>query len=288
MNNRQIIYKSIDILENSLHENISVEELSKKMGFSKYYFSRLFKAVTGYTPKHYYLSRRISEAAIVLLSCNKKIIEIALDFGFNSPEVFTRSFTQMFYKSPSEARKNGIDKSLLLSRKSQKELNAKEHALDKEPRHLTLPALHLVGIQFYHDLSYKNDLSKQWDILMSHLDEIKNKIQPLKFYQFQYWFDEMSDEMFFFCAVAVKSPLDVPMQMSYKEIPSQEYLLFRHKGKANEVGYTYSYIFDEWLPDSKNHLPSLFNFEYYGEEYLGPYNDKSISEIYIPLKKALN
>jgi len=284
MNNKAIILKAIDILEEGLGDNISIEDLAKQMGFSKFYFSRLFKAITGFSPKHYYQARKVSSSVIRLIESDDKVIDIGLDYGFKSPEVYTRAFTSLFGITPSEARKTGLNRKLLVKRVTSKMLEKKKHAIDKEPSLVRLEKKHLVGIQFYHDLSMLNDLSKQWQLLMDYIDRIPRKIIPLKFYQLQYWFDDMSDDLFFFCAVEVEGPGEIPLQYTYKEIPEQDYLRFRHKGKANEVGYTYAYIFEEWLPQTDYKLPGLFNFEYYGEEYLGPYNDESVSEIYIPLK----
>ncbi|MCH4886637.1 AraC family transcriptional regulator [Acidaminobacter sp. JC074] len=285
MNNKEIILKSIDILEENLGDNISIENLAGQMGFSKFYFSRLFKAITGYSPKQYYQARKISSSSSRILETHDKVIDIALDYGFKSPEVYTRAFTSVFGITPSQARKTGLNRKLMIKRLTPSILNKEKHAIDKTPTIVDLEKKHLVGIQFYHDLSMVNDLSKQWQLLMDYLDKIPSKVKPLKFYQLQYWFEDMSDELFFFCAVEVEGPVDVSFQFTYKEIPSQRYLKFRHKGKANEVGYTYAYIFEEWLPQTDYKLPGLFNFEYYGDEYLGPYNDDSISEIYIPLKK---
>lgn len=68
-----------------------------------------------------------------------------------------------------------------------------------------------------------------------------------------------------------------------KTIPAGKYLRFIHKGLANKVAYTYTYIYNQFLPHTGYILNKPFNFEYYGEKYLGPYHENSESEIYIPI-----
>ncbi len=62
MNNREIIYKSLEIIEENLKSDMSLQDLSNRLGYSQYYFIRLFKGVTGYSPKAYLNRRRITEA----------------------------------------------------------------------------------------------------------------------------------------------------------------------------------------------------------------------------------
>ncbi len=58
-----------------------------------------------------------------------------------------------------------------------------------------------------------------------------------------------------------------------------------HKGLACNVGLTYRYIYETWLPQSDYKLPLAYNFEYYGKNHFGPDNEESESEIYIPIER---
>jgi AraC family transcriptional regulator len=286
MTNRELMLTASEIMESNLSENLSIVDIADQIGFSSFYFTRLFKVVTGFSPKQYYLGRRLTESLNALLNTDKKIIDIALDFGFGSPEVYARTFLKQFEMTPSEARKGkSINMKLMVTQISNEFIDRHNHAIDKEPEIVELDDILLIGIQFYYDLSLKNDLSSPWQLLMDNLELIQHKKKPMKFYQLQYWFeDPMSDSLFFHAAIEVDDISNIPMAMTAKTIPKQKYLKFRHKGKANEVGYTYDYIYNEWLLNTDYKLPGRFNFEYYGEDYLGPYNDESISEIYIPLE----
>ncbi|MDQ2085564.1 AraC family transcriptional regulator [Herbivorax sp. ANBcel31] len=159
MNNRELILSSIQIIENNLRSKISVLDISKELGFSFYYYCRLFKSITGYSPKSYMLARKITESIKELIETDKRIIDLALEFGFGSSEAYTRAFYKIINKNPSEIRKEGnINRQLLLEPISDDKLKKIEHALDKEPEVASLGEIKLVGIPFYHDLSMANDM----------------------------------------------------------------------------------------------------------------------------------
>lgn len=287
MNNRELILSSIQIIEDNLRSNISVLDISNTLGFSFYYYSRLFKVITGHSPKAYILGRKITESVSALVETDRRIIDIAFEFGFGSPEAYTRAFYKMMNRNPSDVRKEGtIDKQLLLKRITNNKLETFDHAVDKEPEIVSLSEIKLVGIPFFYDLTMKNDLSDPWSLLTQNIHLIPNIQKPEKYYQLQFWFpNQDNDSIYFYLAVAVDQLEKIPIQLTAKIIPAQTYFKFRHKGLANQVGYTYQYIYEEWLPSTDYKLPGCFNFEYYGDEYLGPYNKNAISEIYIPIEK---
>ncbi len=285
MNNREIILSSIDIMESKLKSSTTIYEISSELGFSLYYFSRLFKAITGISPKSYLLARKVSHSIDALLNTNHSILDIALDYGFGSSESYTRAFFKIIRENPSDIRRRGlVDSRLLMKTISANQLKCHKHAIDKVPEIIDLGSIKLVGIPFFFDVNIKNDLTYQWELLMNNLDKIPMISEPHRFYQLQFWFPEQdTDTLYFYVAVEVNDYRDVPIQFTAKTLPAQRYLKFRHQGLSNQVNYTYQYIYEEWLPCTEYRLSSNFNFEYYGNAYLGPCNEDSISEIYIPL-----
>lgn len=286
MNNQDLIFESINNIENNIEKNVLISDLAYQYGFSLFYYSRLFKGITGISPKSYIQGRKLTRSTSDLISNEMKIIDIAFKYGFGSHEAYTRAFHKTFGVTPSEVRKNksypldhGIEK---LTPERIQQMN---HLVKLAPELITRGEIKLVGVPFYYDIHLKNDLSEPWGHLMSHLDLIKNKIEPNKFYQLQYWFPEQDNEsIYFYIGVEVNHFENIPIQLTEKIIPKHHYLKFQHKGLSNQVGYTYQHIYNEYLPKTNYHLPHLFNFEYYGHQYLGPYNADSISDIYIPIE----
>ncbi len=75
-------------------------EMAKLSGWSRFHFHRQFKSVTGETPKQFELRLRVERAAVLLQSSTKQIVDIALETGFSSHEVFSRAFRRQFKISP--------------------------------------------------------------------------------------------------------------------------------------------------------------------------------------------
>lgn len=95
-----LLKHAVTHLESHLTAPTSIAEAAALVGYSRYHFSRLFLAVTGITPVAYLRKRRLTEAARELATSSKRILDIALDYQFQSQEAFTRSFKQEFGVSP--------------------------------------------------------------------------------------------------------------------------------------------------------------------------------------------
>lgn len=285
MNNRELIFKSIERIEEKLRETITIPDIAKHYGFSSYYYSRLFKGITGLSPKNYIQSRKVTESAYDLIKSDKKIVDIAFDYDFGSHEVYIRAFQKVFHISPSEMRKQGcVNSALEMKPLTPEKVKQMMHLTNMAPELVEKNEIKLVGIPFYYHIMLKNDLSEPWSHLINQLSNIKNVIKPERFYQLQYWFpDQDNESIYFFVGIEVSAYKDIPIQLTAKTIPKHQYLRFYHKGYSNQVGHTYQYIYNSYLPNSPYKLPHLFSFEYYGQEHLGPYNEESISEIYIPV-----
>jgi AraC family transcriptional regulator len=287
MTNKEIILESIQYIEKKLKEELGVLEIANSVHYSLYHFIRLFQSVTGYSPKTYLQQRRLSEALKELQSTNKKIIEIAFDYQFNSHEAFTRAFKKQFGISPKQI-KEGISYSNLrfLNPIDDNYLFQSEKVRNEAPQVVELHRKYLTGISFFlADDTKVSDLSKEWDQFMQEVHTIENRLQPERFYQVQYWSDEQDlGGLYFFIGVEVSDINEVQPKFVVKIIPNARYLKFIHKGLAGKVGYTYKYIYNQFLPETDYKLTKPFNFEFYGEKCLGPYNPESESEIYIPIQ----
>lgn len=99
------IQKALDWTEKHLSDPPSFEAAAAEAAMSERSFSHWFWAVTGRSYGDYALRRRLEEAAGLLLACDRRILEIALDLGYGSHEAFTRAFTGAFGISPSVFRK---------------------------------------------------------------------------------------------------------------------------------------------------------------------------------------
>ncbi|EBG0062798.1 helix-turn-helix domain-containing protein, partial [Salmonella enterica] len=87
-----IIREVVRWLENSLNTPLLIESIAGKSGYSRWYFQRIFKKSTGVALGTYVRERRLARAALDLKLTRKTVLEIALKYGFESQQTFTRSF----------------------------------------------------------------------------------------------------------------------------------------------------------------------------------------------------
>ncbi len=101
-----IMDKRIEEIVNFIHtnysDNITLDILACKSGYSKSRFMSIFKSVTGYSPMQYLNKTRLNLAANLLLSSELSVREIAVSCGFNDPLYFSRAFHKKYNCSPSE------------------------------------------------------------------------------------------------------------------------------------------------------------------------------------------
>ena len=99
----------INQIEHNISDHITLQNLSRQFCLSEFHFSRLFRAIIGKSPKQYILERKLSLAGIKLKETDISVIDIAYDFGFKYPEVFSRAFRKQFGVSPNVYRKGEYD-----------------------------------------------------------------------------------------------------------------------------------------------------------------------------------
>ncbi len=89
-----------DYIERHLYEPVTLGQLASAAGYSPYHSARLFQSYTGKAPFAYLRARRLSRAALYLRDHEARVVDVALDFVFDSHEGFTRAFTRAFGLPP--------------------------------------------------------------------------------------------------------------------------------------------------------------------------------------------
>ena len=98
----------MDYLERGLEEEIEYRRAAAEANCSTFHFLRMFEVVTGVTVGEYVRRRRLSRAALELSEGEARITDLALRFGYESPDAFARAFKREFGITPSEARGGGV------------------------------------------------------------------------------------------------------------------------------------------------------------------------------------
>lgn len=87
-----------------LAEDQSLARIADRSSWSRFHLHRLFEREVGETPKAYVERLRLERAAAMLGATDKTVLDIALESGFKSHEVFSRAFKRHFGQSPSSYR----------------------------------------------------------------------------------------------------------------------------------------------------------------------------------------
>lgn len=100
------IQQAIDYVEEHIMEPLDYAEIAKCAYSSSFHFQRVFSILCGFTLGEYIRFRRLSLAGSELLYSDAKIIDIALKYGYETPESFSRAFTRFHGLAPSQAKQN--------------------------------------------------------------------------------------------------------------------------------------------------------------------------------------
>ncbi|WP_270605930.1 AraC family transcriptional regulator [Bacillus mobilis] len=95
---------AMQYIENNLTDEIDFKKVAKIAYCSEYHFKRMFSFLAGISLSEYIRCRRLTLAAFELKVSDAKVIDVAIKYGYNSPDSFARAFQNLHGITPSEAR----------------------------------------------------------------------------------------------------------------------------------------------------------------------------------------
>lgn len=291
MNYIDQVEKSIIYIEDNLNENIKVEEIAGAIGYSYYHFHRIFQALVGESVGNYLRKRRITRAAYDLIYTDKRIIDIAMYYRFESQEAFTRAFKTSYAVSPKVYRQNRLQQ--FLGEKKELtgiKLRHLHEGITFNPEIKVITRKKIVGIK--GDTSIKQvRIPEIWELFLSRVNEIPNKKNNCPYFsicEVNSGFDmnkfSETTEYSELIGVEVENFDNIPKNMVKRIIAEGKYAVFTHKGCTNKLALTYDYIWGTWIPCSSMEVDSRDDFEIHDERFLGADNDETQIDIYIPIK----
>ena len=265
------LQNSIDYIEENLCEELEISKIAAKAYLSPFYFQRVFNATTGLTVGEYIRNRRLSLAAEELLDSNIKVIDVALKYGYDSPDSFARAFAKFHGISPSSAREKGAKIksfapiSINLSLKGGSIMNYK--IVEKS-------AFTVMGKwrKFSAETSYV-EIPKFWgEHYATGGGEIIRGM-------FGVCLDGDGGEFDYLIADLYFPWNEIPDGCETKVIEAGIWAVFSYEGECPEaLQMVNTQIWTEWLPNCKEYeLAGNYNLEFYISETEG--------EIWVPVKK---
>lgn len=291
MDYRKSLEQAIIYIEAHLGDHLKVDDVSKAAGYSYYHLNRQFVAVLGESVGNYIKKRRLADAAKKLIYTDRKVIEIAMENGFESSEAFSRAFKQIYQVSPQSYRSNRFD--TFISAKERLDMGLLDHIarnVTVHPQIVEIPPVRVAGLRGETTLG-DNVLPKLWGQFnaMAHL--VPNKIEAPRGFGICEACSEntlynMNDNVKFTEVVGaeVTSFQNLPEQFVEKELPGGRYAVFTHKGSLRMLKSTFDYIWGTWFLTTKEELDGREDFELYDNRFIGLNHPDSEIDIYIPVR----
>lgn len=278
------ITDAISYIEENLTQKITMDDIAKHACLSSFYFQKGFALLCGFTVSEYIRKRRLSLAGTELIQSNQKIIDIALKYGYDSPDSFTKAFTRFHGVTPTAVRKEAA---MIKSYAPLKINFTLKGGYTMDYKIMEKEAFTVMGIQ--KTFEYENATMEVPKFWQEHFQMGRDKTvcgmyginrdQEMGGNQFEYMIADNYDPT-----------EEIPEGFTTQIIPKHTWAVFACVGSASKIMPEINQkIFSEWLPNNKDYdIADGYNIEMYTDvaNYAkGIEDEKYYSEIWIPIKK---
>ena len=269
---------ALQYIERHLLDETDSVKVAKHVGLSRFYLERTFAALTGMSVSEYIRARRLTLAAQELLTDDQKVIDLALKYGYDTPESFTKAFSRFHGVTPTIARRMSTllrcQNPLAISIKMEG-VNLMNYKMEQ------MEAFKVVGAeQSFHMDSSQQEIPKFWEDFMKQ--GMYEKVVPM----FGICFDADEKGNFPYMIGEVLQPGKVvPEGMTVREIPAHLWARFACTGPMpGAIQDVTRQIYSEWLPTNGTYeVAQNVEIEMYSEGDTASAN--YYSEVWIPVKK---
>ncbi|MDQ8203056.1 AraC family transcriptional regulator [Pelagicoccus sp. SDUM812003] len=291
------IQKSLDLIEERLAEPVSLPELAQVAAMSLRHYQRTFSALVGEPVGRYLRRRRIAAAAKRLFDHQGTLLDLALEFQFESHEAFTRAFKAELGVTPSDWRegRGSIRFPRTPEALSSESLHQRSTAMTYLPEIVPLPPRVFIGLQSRFIASGSDEgnpmqvIPQLWDDFAQRIGELPNAEAGAN-----YGLGDVPeahglerthpDELLYLAAARVDSDVEPPEGMTRWRSPGGSFAKFEHHGTSSTIGDTMAYIYGEWFPQSDYDGSEGPDFVRIDHRY-DPTRVNCMMEIYVSLQK---
>ncbi len=279
----KIIENALRYIEENLSGELTVDRIAEKMNISPFYFQKGFSMLCGYSVGEYIRMRRLSVAGSELVTSDNKVIDLALKYGYDSPDSFTKAFTRFHGSTPTDVRRKGA----LL--KSFAPLHIKiilDGGNTMEYRVEEKPAFRVMGVSKIFSYETANaDIPQYWDEI-----HVQAAVKPVEGMYGICFDEEMGGNRFrYMIADDLEEGKAGEKNLETYEVPRHTWAIFPCRGamplSLQEVNRR---IFSEWLPASNYEIAEGYNIEYYSDsaEFKdGTQDPDYYAEVWIPVRE---
>lgn len=280
----EAIGKAIQYIEEHITEELSVEEIARYVNISTFYFQKGFSMLCGFTVTEYIRNRRLALAGNDLAIGDEKVIDIALKYGYDSPDSFTKAFVRFHGVTPSQVRKGQMTLKLFAPLKIKISLEGgylMEYKIMKKEAFTVIANAKM--------FSYERAMEVVPQFWQEHYKEGKGQtVMGMYGINFD---EEMKGDTFEYMIADLYNPVnEVPEGFVIRTIPSFTWAVFPCKGPMpTALQDVNTKIFSEWLPALKEYeFAAGYCVEYYDDptKYAkGTMDENYYCEIWIPVRQ---
>lgn len=263
--------RAMDYIEGNLQGKTDYEKIAEVACCSVYHFQRMFTFMTDITLCEYIRRRKMTMAAFELQNGTAKIIDLALHYGYESPEAFTRAFQTLHGITPTLARKYGANIKAFpritfqLTVKGVNEMNYKivEHE-----------AFQVYGIERIFDMKDGENLRaipEFWSQIYENGEEaklLKSANYPMGFVNGVCGYRQVEGTKFPYMICSLKMPLSDTSGYTIVDVPKSTWTVFINEGHnvedvSTETQKLVARVYTDWLPTANYTVVEGFEFEMY-------------------------
>lgn len=272
------ITNAIAYIEENLTEDININEIADKAYVSSFYFQKIFNVLCGFTVGEYIRNRRLTLAAQELCSTNIKVIDVAMKYGYDSPDSFARAFTKFHGISPSIAREKGSKLNSFAPLKIKLTLeggNMLEYKIVEKAQFTVMGRAR----KFNNKTSY-SEIPKFWQ---EYMESVENKVVCG---MYGICIDSDGENFDYLIADNYIPWNEIPEGYETKVIQAGTWAIFPCRGSLPKaLQDVNTKIWSEWLPSCKSYkLAGNYNIEMYAQPCEN--QDCNYSEIWIPIERV--
>lgn len=278
------IGKAISYIEENITEDLSVEKVAAQVNISPFYFQRGFAMLCGFTLAEYIRSRRLALAGNELAFGGAKVIDVAVKYGYDSPDSFAKAFTRFHGITPSQAGKEHVMLKSFAPLKLKLSLEGgylMDYKITKKEAFTVIANARTFAYE-----GAKETIPQFWQ---EHYQQGKGET-VMGMYGIN-MDEDMGHSTFEYLIADPYDPVrEIPEGFVVRTIPSFDWAVFPCRGPMpDSLQDVNTKIFTEWLPALKEYeFAAGYCVEYYDDPSKypkGTSDENYYCEIWIPVKK---
>jgi AraC family transcriptional regulator len=269
----QSVYRAVKHIEENSEINLTLDDLAKVAGFSKYHFHRIFKLIVGESVGDYIRRVRLQKTTIKFKT-DRNITSIAMESGYETSAAFAKVFKEHFAQTPSEFSR------------SAKQINS---TVKLSPRFIEIEPFDVLYVRKMGP--YYIACNEAWDVLLAFAKEQKKQYKKNLLIKETIALGighdnpnvTSSDKLRCDACISYTDKSVIPSgEVMSKTIAGGKYAVFLHIGAYEEMRETYRFIGD-WIVKSGAMVRGVPMFRYLNRAPRRTKAENLRTEIYIPI-----